>query len=164
MPDSNNKFGGIMKSIKIVLISAIWFGVGVGIAFAHGPDPSDEEAAYIARDGLMHLIAAQRGIIRNMAEGRTPVNDREFIKAAKALESLFSITPRAFEKNLMVDDSLAKPEIWQNWDDFVAKAEELRKVAAEIAATAEIRGAEAAKEMVGNLDCGSCHDPYRVER
>lgn len=151
-----------MENLKIIvaaaaLTSALW----AGISFAHQPDLSDEMAAYVKRDGLMHLISAQRYILQEMLVGKKEVDQDEFVRAAKSLAALFSMIPGTFQENLMVDDSRAKPEIWQNWDHFVAEAEELRMVAEEIAAMAEIRGAEASLEKVRLLSCGGCHRPYR---
>ena len=150
-----------MKNLKVVVVTALLTVAWTGLVYAHGKDPSPEEAAYIARDGLMHLIVAQRGILRDMADGKKPVVRREFVRAANTLAYLFSTIPGAFEKNVTVADSRSKPEIWQNWDDFVAKAQNLRVVAAEIAAIADISGVDAAKDKIADIDCGSCHTPYR---
>jgi cytochrome c556 len=150
-----------MNSLKLIVVAVLFSALGGGLTYAHQPDMSDEMEAYIKRDGLMHLISSQRYILQEMLVGKTEVDQAEFVRAAKSLAAMFSMIPSTFQTNLMVDVSRAKPEIWQNWDDFVSKAEELRKIAEEIAAMAEIHGAEAALERVRQLSCGSCHDPYR---
>ena len=150
-----------MKSLNVIVITAFLSAFGVGITYAHQPDMSDARAAYVSRDGLMHLLNSQRYILRQMLVGRIPVDQAEFVRAANALASMLAMIPGVFEKNLMVDESRAEAEIWQNWDDFVSVADTQRKVAAEIAAMAEIRGADAVLEKVREIDCGSCHGPYR---
>jgi len=158
----NNIMGGFMKSLKVIVAAAvIMFALGAEMTFAHQSDISDEMTAYVKRDGLMHLISSQRYILQGMLVGSREVDQEEFVRAAKSLAAMFSMIPSTFEENLMVYASRAKPEIWQNWDDFVSKAEELRKIAEEIAAMAEIRGADATLEKVRLLRCGSCHNPYR---
>ncbi|NNE37374.1 MAG: cytochrome c [Gammaproteobacteria bacterium] len=151
-----------MKSLKVIVIAVLVSVLGVNIAIArhHG---SGDMRNFVSRDGLMHLISDQRGIIRAMAEGEAPDNEAEFIRAANALSALFALVPSAFEKNAMVDISRSKPEIWQNWDDFVSVANTQSLVASGIAQTAMTQGLDAAKAKVGDLDCGSCHDPYRTE-
>lgn len=150
-----------MKNIKVVVIAALFSAFGVSLTFAHEPDMSDEMSAYVARDGIMHLIGAQRNILRNMASGKIPDNRREFVRAANALAAMFAMLPTTFEKNAMVAESRAKPEIWTNWDDFVSTANTLSAVAANIATTAGTVGLDAGKAKIGEIDCGSCHTPFR---
>ena len=142
-----------MKRFKIIVMTALLCVLWVNFATAHQPNMSDERAAYITRDGLMHLLNSQRYILIRMLTGQSPVDQAEF--------ALLSMIPVAFEKNLMVDESRAKAEIWTNWDDFVAVADTQSKLAAEIAALAEINGAESVLQRVREFDCGSCHGPYR---
>ncbi len=151
-----------MKPNKIIIVPFIVISIfWAGASIAHPPSLSEAMGAYIKRDGLMHLIRAQRYILQEMLVGKRQLDQDEFVRAAKALESMFAMIPSTFEKSDMVDYSRAKPEIWENWDDFVAKADELRKLSAEIAATGEIYGAKIAVEKVRLYNCGNCHDPYR---
>jgi cytochrome c556 len=150
-----------MKKIKYVVAAVLLCTLASGTGLAHPPNISEEMNAYIKRDGLMHLIRAQRLILHSMLVSQTEVDQAEFVRAVKALEALFGMIPSTFKENLMVYDSLAKPEIWRNWDDFVSKAEGMRNKAAEIAALAESQGANAALDMVRQLDCGDCHNIYR---
>jgi cytochrome c556 len=148
-----------MKYTHIAVFAAVLLVTPAG--FAHPPNISEEMNAYIKRDGLMHLIRAQQLILQAMLVGQREVDQVEFVRAARSLEALFSMIPSTFEQNLTVYDSRAKPEIWRNWDDFVAKAGEFRKLAGDIAAQAEQQGAQAALEKVRQFDCGSCHNLYR---
>ena len=151
-----------MKSLKIIVIIALLSALGANLALArhHG---QGEMRSWVFRDGLMHLISGQRAILRGMAAGEIPDNRREFVRAANALSTMFAMIPSVFEKNDMVDVSRAKAEIWQNWDDFVATANAQSIVAAGIAVTAATSGLDAGKAKVEEIDCGSCHDPFRNE-
>lgn len=150
-----------MKSLKVIVITALLSMLWVNITFAHPPSISDARTAYITRDGLMHLLNSQRYILIRMLTGQSPVDQAEFVRSAQAVSALLSMIPAAFEKNLMVDESRAKAEIWMNWDDFVSVADTQSKLAAEIAVLAEVNGAESVLQRVREFNCGSCHGPYR---
>ena len=151
-----------MNYLKVIVgIAALTLVLAATRGMAHPGDLPEDMLAYVKRDGLMHLIKGQQYILHEMLVSKREVNQEEFVRAAKSLAALFSMIPSTFEKNLTVEQSKAKPEIWQNWDAFVAKAMEFQKNAEEIAATAEIRGAQAALEKVRVFDCGGCHDTYR---
>lgn len=146
-----------------VIAAAIIFMLvlGIGTVLAHPPELSEERLAYVKRDGLMHLIHGQRYILQEMLVGIREVDQAEYVRAARSLAYLFSMIPSTFEQNLTVHASRAKPEIWENWDDFVARAKELQMVAEEVAAAAEDQGAKNTLQMVRKLYCGDCHDSYR---
>lgn len=151
-----------MKCLNIIIaIAALMSMLTIQSSMAHPGDLPEDILAYVKRDGLMHLIKGQQYILQEMLVGKRDVNQEEFVRAAKSLAALFSMIPSTFEKNLTVDVSRAKPEIWLNWDDFVSKAAEFQKIAEELAAMGEIRGAQATMEKVRQFDCGSCHDVYR---
>jgi cytochrome c556 len=151
-----------MKNLRVIVVAVLVTVLGVNIATArhHG---EGGERDFHTRDGLMHLIGAQRGILRDIAKEGSAEDVGEFIRAANALSALLAMIPSTFEKNSMPDISRAKPEIWSNWDDFVTVANTQSIVAAGIATTAMTEGLEAAKVRVDDLDCGSCHTPYRKE-
>ena len=151
-----------MNSLKVIFIAVLVSVLGVNVAMArhHGEGGMRD---WVARDGLMHLIGAQRGILQNIAKEGGAEDAAEFIRAANALSALLAMIPSTFEKNTIPDISRAKPEIWSNWDNFVSVANTQSIVAASLATTAMTEGLEAAKAKVDDLDCGSCHTPYRNE-
>lgn len=151
-----------MKRIRIRLAAAaLMFTLATAPTLAHPPELTAEMLAYVKRDGLMHLINGQRYILQQMLVGMREVDQAEFVRAARSLAMMFSMIPSTFEENLNVEESRALPAIWENWDDFVSKADEMRKIAEEIAAMGEIHGAEATLEKVRLLSCGGCHSIYR---
>ena len=158
----NPMLGGVMKRLKIIVIATLLSALGANLAIArHHGSGSDGMRTWISRDGLMHLISDQRSILTGMAEGKIPDNRREFVRAANALATMFAMIPSVFEKNEMAAVTRSKAEIWTNWDNFVAVANAQSLVAANIANTAALSGLDAGKAKVGDIDCGSCHTPYR---
>jgi cytochrome c556 len=150
-----------MNNIKYIFLFTSLSITGLGTIFAHPPNLTTEMLAYIKRDGLMHLINAQRYILNEMLVGKRKVEQDEFIRATRSLAALFSMIPSTFIDEYMVEESRAKPAIWENWDDFVSRAEEMRLIAEEISIMAELEGAEAALEKVRLFNCGNCHNYYR---
>jgi cytochrome c556 len=59
----------------------------------------------------------------------------------------------------------AKPEIWQNPQDFAAKLAAFQKAASAFNATAKGNDVGAIKARFGDLgkSCKACHDKYRAE-
>jgi cytochrome c556 len=133
------------------------------LAAAQEAERTPEERAVDYRQDVMHVLAAQRNVLRDMVSGKRETNAEGFIIAANALAAVAKTIPEAFAKNAIVGESTAKPDIWKSWDDFVAKANNLATKAGSIAKTASTDLA-AAKGMVESIDeCGACHEVYRVE-
>ena len=59
----------------------------------------------------------------------------------------------------------AKPEIWRNWNDFVAKDKAFQQSARMFQAAAASGNMNAAKARFGELGqtCKACHDKYRSD-
>lgn len=148
-----------MNTIKIITLAILVSVIGMSVSYAR----HHNERAWVSRDGLMHLISDQRGILEEIAEKNTNTAEdtAEFIRAANALSAMFAMIPSVFAKNDLPDISRAKAEIWSDWDQFVAAANAQSVVAASIAITAATSGLEAAKPKVEEFDCGSCHNPFR---
>jgi len=158
--------GVVMKLIRFFSISVVVSLLGLAVVSAQDAEekePTPEEKAVDYRQDVMHVVAAQRGLMRDMADGKRPTDAAAFSNAANALAAVAKVIPEAFIKNATTSYSTAKPEIWSDMPDFIAKANALADKAGAIArlASTNIDGAKTmAKEME---ECGSCHDVYRVE-
>ena len=111
------------------------------------------------RQASMKAIGGAMRTIGGMAQGKV---DFDAAAAQAALDSVAmeaAMLPDLFMENV-TEGSKAQPAIWENWEDFVAKAEML-KAAAEAgdATSAETLGAS-----MGGLGgaCSACHKDYRV--
>lgn len=81
--------------------------------------------------------------------------------AGKLAAAFAKINADTFPKGSS-DGSRAKPEIWEQWDDFAAKAKNAVTLAQAIATKA--KAGESTTELVkafGKNACGSCHRPFR---
>lgn len=96
-------------------------------------------------------------VLRGEAEFNTGLSEN-----AQAIADLVAELPDQFPAGSIAGG--AKPEIWDNWDDFVSKAEtvqsEATKLAVGIAANDEAGFQAQFLATVGA--CRSCHDTYRI--
>lgn len=71
--------------------------------------------------------------------------------------------PALFEANEISGDSKARPEIWTNFADFTAKADDLKAAAMAISAAASSGGdVSGAARALGGA-CGACHKAYKFK-
>lgn len=120
-----------------------------------------QEMGYEHVKDLMKANGASLKILSEMAKGNTAF-DAEAANAALAkIAGLATKIPAAFETHYEDPKSEAKPEIWQNWDDFAAKS-----MALETAASTTVDSAAAigpAMQTIGGA-CGGCHKAYRIDK
>lgn len=144
-----------MKFVKAAVIGAL---LTAGAAFAEG-DRTDPNA--IARSDLMKTIGKNTGILGDMAGGKAS-HDAAAAEGAKAaiIEAAAKIEETFKEQGAADPASEAKPEIWANWDEFLADAKALGDAAGAMdVASAETIGAGMA--ALGGA-CKDCHTDFRV--
>lgn len=72
--------------------------------------------------------------------------------------------PSLFPQGSLAEKTRAKPEIWRNWQDFVARARELEVQAEALEKLAEAgnKGGVATQLPKVEAACQGCHDRYRT--
>lgn len=144
-----------MKFVKAVVIGAVLMS---GAAFAKG-DRTDPNAK--ARSDLMRVVGKNTGILGDMA-GAKVAYDAAAAEAAKvALVEAAGQIETAFKDQGAADPaSEAKPEIWTNWEEFLADA----KVLGDAAAAMDVSSAETIGAGMGALGgaCKDCHTEFRI--
>lgn len=144
-----------MKFVKAIVIGAV---LTAGAAFAEG-DRTDPNA--IARSDLMKLIGKNTGILGGMAKGEAAY-DAAAAEGAKAaiVEAAAKIEETFKDQGGADPASEAKPEIWTNWDAFLAKAKDL----GDAASAMDVASAETIGAGMGALGgtCKACHTDFRV--
>jgi cytochrome c556 len=102
--------------------------------------------------------------LNDLAEGKIPADAADLAKSARDLAALGAMLPDGFIPNSgSVAGSAAQPAVWENWNDFQMKANDLQTKAQALADAAAANGFDAAKGMVAEVrgTCGACHRPYR---
>lgn len=144
-----------MKFAKALILGAI---LSAGTAFAE-EERTDPNA--IARGELMSLIGKNTGILGDMAGGKATY-DAAAAEGAKAaiVEAAGKIEATFKDQGAADPASEAKPEIWANWEDFLADAKKL----GEAAGAMDVASAESIGAGMGTLGgaCKDCHTEFRV--
>lgn len=127
-----------------------------GVAFAG--KSTDPDA--MARQTLMGINGMNAKLLGDMAGGKVPFDAVAAEAARTAIVEVAGKIPATFEPQGTDAESKAKPDIWTNWDDFVAKADALNKAAMAMD-TSSVEGIGAGMAGVGGA-CKDCHTKYQL--
>ncbi len=145
-----------MKQFHILLCVMAVLLCGTALAHTGVKNP-----AVKARMASMSGIAAELKTIGEMAKGKTAFDQQQARAAAAAIAVYAAQTPELFAQEEDDPMSEAKPEVWQNFDDFTAKSDALerlsRDLATRISSQADVQ--TAVKELAQS--CKDCHRIYR---
>jgi cytochrome c556 len=116
------------------------------------------------REGMMKQIGGSMGALAAISKGEKPY-DAEVVKAAV---TTISTNAKAFPDQFPQGSetgSAAAPAIWENFEDFKAKAAKLGADADTVLAglPADQAGVATAMKTLG-ADCGTCHQTYRLKK
>ena len=144
-----------MKIVKAIVIGAVLMS---GAAFAKG-ERTDPNAK--ARSDLMRVVGKNTGILGDMAGGKAAYDAAAAEAAKAALVEAAGQIETAFKDQGAADPaSEAKPEIWTNWEGFLADA----KMLGDAAGAMDVSSAETIGAGMGALGgaCKDCHTDFRV--
>jgi cytochrome c556 len=143
------------RSTRNGLVIAMVLVAGVAYAKQGVTDPQ-----VIARQEVMGIIATNTKTLGEMAGGKIPFDATAAASAKAALAAAAAEVPAKFEPQATDPLTEAKPEVWTNWDQFVAKSEALLK-AAEAVDTASPETIGAGMGAIGGA-CKDCHSTFRM--
>lgn len=135
-----------------VILASLAFGVATAADGTHD-----------TRIAMMKKIGGAAGSLAAIAKGSKPYD----AQAVTAALTTIAETAKAFPDQFGPTSDKADPEvnasIWDNMDDFKARAEKLSSNAETALAQlpADPAGVGAALKVIGS-DCGACHQAYRV--
>ena len=148
-----------MMKMRVLVLAAVMAGVGVTAVTAAGEPQA-------VRQQLMKKVGEAAGALNGIAKGQKPY-DAEIVKASlSTISETVKIFPNHFPPGSETGmETKASPKIWQNMEDFKAKAAKLggdaEKILAEL--PADQAGVGAALGVLGK-DCASCHESYRLKK
>ncbi|EED32745.1 cytochrome c, class II [gamma proteobacterium NOR5-3] len=125
-----------------------------------------EEAMQSYRQSYFTLIAMNFGPMTAMVKGDMPWDDAKMLALAEDFAAIASVdVARAFGPGSDKGTTRAKPEIWENTDDFLEKYAALQSAAEGLLAAAQSGDRSAIggaiKETGGT--CKACHDEYKAK-
>jgi cytochrome c556 len=149
-----------LRKLLITLVALLVLGIGFTFVEAQ----EDDEAPEVAyRQRLMKGHGASMGSIGDFLKYKLPYGSNHVAVHAKNIAEYATLIPAAFEKKITDGKTDAKPETWDSWDDFVAKANALNVAATELSAAAaggDMRAMMPGVKAVGDA-CRNCHNDYR---
>lgn len=145
-----------MKLISRTLIAVVALAAA-GVAFAEG-EPTDPHVK--AWEELMKKNGGAVKVLADMAGGKTAFDAAAAATAKETLMADAAAIPDTFKDQATDPASEAKPEIWTNWDDFVAKAGALNAAATAL----DVASLDTLKAGMGAIGgaCKDCHTTYRL--
>ena len=146
---------------KIVLLATL-SGLAISpLAISHFDD-SQIPQSY--RQSYFTLLAMNFGPMASMMKGEIPWNDEQFAGYAIDLEAVSQLQLlRAFQPGSEKGTTRAKPEIWENMEDFESKLGDMRAATVALSEAAASGDKEHIKQAFGEAgnSCKSCHDEYK---
>ena len=120
-----------------------------------------QNAEVKARMHLMEEIRDATATLGGMAQGKTPFDAATAEEARAALAEKAAEVPDAFRSRAQDPRSEALDAIWNDFDDFTEKAQNLQVAAEELDPTT-LDSLQAGMASVGRT-CGACHQDYRMD-
>jgi cytochrome c556 len=127
-----------------------------------GAQAQSDEAFVQYRQKVMSSQGASMGAINDILKNKLPY--QEHIAAhARDIAAMSALIGEAFKKQIVEGKTDAKPEIWKEWEKFVAAAEALANESSKLATVAQSGTMEAIGDQAKKVGgaCGDCHKPYR---
>lgn len=144
-----------MKSLsKIILASTL---LTATMAFAKD---APKDPTVIARVELMKTVGMNTKVLGDMASGKAGFDAAAAATAKAQLVAATAEIAAKFEVQATDPVSEAKPEIWANWEDFVAKSTAVNAAATALDAST-LDSVKAGMAGVGGA-CKACHTAYRL--
>lgn len=161
----SSRFKMVVGVGAIALTSAMMYTASAQEA----PTPEQQAASATAtRQAVFKLLAFNMAPINGMARNTVEFDAALAERNARRVAALAPMIPELFAadtRNFSVTTE-ALPKIWDNMDDFRAKAAALEEAANTFAALAAggDRNATIAGVRAFGSTCGNCHREYRVDR
>ncbi len=126
---------------------------------------NDAEKAVEYRQKALSIMQNNFALMGDMVKGDIEFDGEIFKDRASDFAVLSAIPWVGFSQPgaMPGDDTDALPAIWDNWDDFMQRSEQLQKDAAALAAAAESGDQSSIRSafLATAKSCKGCHDNYK---
>ena len=143
-----------MKLVTKTIAAGLILIAGAAIA-SEAADPNVK-----ARQEVMETLGKNMKILGDIAGGKAAYDAAAAEAAKAAIIAAASEASAKFEPQATDPESEAKPEIWTNWDDFLAKD----KALVDAATAWDVSSPETIGAGMGAVGgaCKACHTAYRA--
>lgn len=146
-----------MKSARILTLASVASIILTGSLAAH---TDATNPAVIKRMEAMEAIGGSMKTLSGMAKGEMAFDAAKANAAVATIAEKGMTVPALFEANEADPATEALPAIWENWDDFVKKSDDMVMAARGVTAIGDQGAIGAALGQIGGT-CKACHDDYR---
>ena len=154
-----------MKLSKKLALAGVCGAIAFNAAAMPAKNEKQAKRSVEVRKALFTLMGQNMGPMGAMAKGKIPMNTELVATNAVRLEHLSLMAADYLKTDTSKFDvkTKAKPNLWQNEADVLAKIDDLTK-ASQALQKAVAGGDEGTiKKAIGGVGktCGSCHDDYK---
>ena len=145
-----------LKNLSIASLLSLFFLLPQVVA------DTDVKGTIQYRQNYMNAISGHTGAIRRLKDGRFSAAGHLQMHT-EALVNLTRDIALLFPEGTATGKTDAKPEIWENWSDFAARADESRQAAQALFDAVQSGDAGMIDTGFGDLaqTCKGCHRPFR---
>ncbi|ASG65431.1 cytochrome C556 [Idiomarina piscisalsi] len=153
-----------MKKSLSVLFASVALSLSAStIANEHAFNDGEKAVEY--RQKALSIMQQNFAAMAEMVKGEVNYDAQVFTNRAKDFESLAGIPWSGFavEGAMPGDNTDALTAIWDNWEDFQQRSNDLQQYASELAVAAETGSMDNIKPVFMNAaqTCKGCHDEYK---
>ena len=146
-------------NMKMKSASAVFLCLGLAATAVIAQDNPVE-----IRERMMKQVAQSTGAMRAIAKGEKPYDADTVRTSLTTISTNLKAFPDQFPPGT-AEGSEASPAIWNNMEDFRAKALKMAKDADTLLASMPADAASVGKAVQTlGANCGSCHEPYRIKK
>jgi cytochrome c556 len=146
---------------KLVLMSVLATAI-VSAALAH---EGHEHATGVVRERMELMTEMGKRLLASSKRLRANRDLEGVTSDARAIQSLALKMTALFPPGSTQSPTAAKPAVWQDWDDFSARARDLEKESEKLVNTSPKDGAALrAQFRAVAFACDACHEKYRVTK
>lgn len=160
-----------MKRMNLAIVAAL--GMALLSAGAVADEVAGDEAAKRAgkvverREAVMGLMGWSAGPMVGMIKEQVPYDAEAFSRQARRMAALSEMVDDLFKPDVRKFDlhTEAKPELWDDYEDFSRLAQELVESSQALVAASEAGDLEVARKAFTAVadDCKACHDKYKED-
>lgn len=114
------------------------------------------------RQAIMRSVGANMSAISVILQSRL-LHQENLVEHARQLKGASTLFESAFQKEVLAGRTDARPEIWSDWDGFLAIARAMGEESDRLAAVGADGDLKAIAEQIKVIakSCGKCHRQFR---
>lgn len=152
----------LTKTLKTITLAAAVIASTTSIA-QHAFNDADKAVEY--RQKALSVMQNNFAYMGDMLKGDMPFDAAIFAERAETFAALTSVPWIGFSQEgaMPGNNTDALPAIWDNWDDFQERAQQLQADASALTAAAASgdEGKMRSAFMTAAKNCKGCHDQYK---